>query len=223
MNISILRATSKSGAEISTTKPVPQRVRVHRRSCRDECIARYAWGLLFFFQDGGASNDEPRGLPRAVPVLATCLIRSKFDHLRNGSRGVKIHPDGEMSGETTDWFRIMRALFTVLRVLLDTMWGITLDTLRPRSQLLAENARLRQQVIHLRRQVRRPRLSFVERALMVFFSRFISQWRHALHIVQPDILLRWHRDLFRTSYATSIADQITPAAHSSRCCRPHMT
>jgi len=32
---------------------------------------------------------------------------------------------------------------------------------------------------------------------LIFLSRLNSLWRNALFIVQPDTLLRWHRDLFR--------------------------
>jgi hypothetical protein len=32
---------------------------------------------------------------------------------------------------------------------------------------------------------------------MVLLTRCTQFWQHAFHIVQPDTLLRWHRDLFR--------------------------
>ncbi len=75
--------------------------------------------------------------------------------------------------------------------------GVVADSLRSRQQLLAENAMLRQQVINLRRAVKRPRLTPAERLLLVISSCVTKRWRRALHIVQPDTLLRWHRDLFR--------------------------
>jgi len=31
----------------------------------------------------------------------------------------------------------------------------------------------------------------------VFLSHFTTFWKRALYIVQPDTLLRWHRELFR--------------------------
>ena len=86
---------------------------------------------------------------------------------------------------------------SVLRLMLETIAGIAADLLRSRAQLVAENAMLRQQVINLRRAVKRPRMSLVERLLLVVASRFTREWRNALHIVKPDTLLRWHRDLFR--------------------------
>ena len=43
---------------------------------------------------------------------------------------------------------------------------------------------LRQQVINLRRAVKRPRLTPAERLLLVISSCFTKRWRRALHIVQ---------------------------------------
>jgi hypothetical protein len=56
---------------------------------------------------------------------------------------------------------------------------------------------LRQQLIILKRQAHRPRLTNSERIRLVSLARFSNFWQQALHIVQPDTLLRWHRDLFR--------------------------
>ena len=70
---------------------------------------------------------------------------------------------------------------------------------RPRAALLAENALLRQQILVLRRAAPpRPRLYQQDRLLLVLLARAVSTtWRDALDLVQPDTLLRWHRDLFR--------------------------
>ena len=75
--------------------------------------------------------------------------------------------------------------------------GALTDMTRSRSDLIAENALLRQQLIVLRRQVKRPKLTNSDRVCLVLFARFTRYWQHALHIVQLDTLLRWHRDLFR--------------------------
>jgi putative transposase len=55
---------------------------------------------------------------------------------------------------------------------------------------------LRQQLIILRRQVKRPQLTQVDRIRLVLLARCTQFWQQALHIVQPNTLLRWHRDLF---------------------------
>lgn len=71
------------------------------------------------------------------------------------------------------------------------------DLLRSRADLMAENALLRQQLIVLSRQVKRPQLTTGDRIRLVFLARLTQFWQSALLIVQPDALLRWHRDLFR--------------------------
>lgn len=75
--------------------------------------------------------------------------------------------------------------------------GILSDLARNRTDLVVENALLRQQLIVLNRQVKRPQLTNSDRFCLVFLIRFTVFWKQALHIVQPDTLLRWHRELFR--------------------------
>lgn len=75
--------------------------------------------------------------------------------------------------------------------------GTLADLTRSRRDLVAENALLRQQLIVLRRQVKRPRLTNGDRIHLVLLARFTRYWHNTLHIVQPDTLLRWYRDLFR--------------------------
>jgi Integrase core domain. len=55
---------------------------------------------------------------------------------------------------------------------------------------------LRQQLIVLNRQIKRPQLTNPDRFRIVLLSHFTKFWKQALHIVQPDTLLRWHRELF---------------------------
>src|SRR3569623_951200 len=61
----------------------------------------------------------------------------------------------------------------------------------------AENAFLRHQRIVLHRSVKRPRCTPADRALLVLLARRLRTWRQALLIVQPETLLRWHRQGFR--------------------------
>ena len=75
--------------------------------------------------------------------------------------------------------------------------GILSDLTRSRTDLVIENALLRQQLIVLNRQIKRPRLTNPDRFRLVFLSHFTKFWKQALHIVQPDTLLRWHRELFQ--------------------------
>jgi len=111
----------------------------------------------------------------------------------------------------------MAGVFTSLQRLLDgclhaissrlTHWTKPLGTSLPlatladlgksKSQLIAENALLRQQLIVLRRQVKRPTFTRTDRILLVLLARLVHTWQNALLIVQPDTLLRGPRELFR--------------------------
>lgn len=71
-----------------------------------------------------------------------------------------------------------------------------MDLTRSRQELVLENMLLRQQLIVLKRQVKRPALSWRDRTLLVLLSSRLRTWKQALVIVQPETVLRWHRDLF---------------------------
>jgi putative transposase len=75
--------------------------------------------------------------------------------------------------------------------------GALTDLGRSKSGLIAENALLRQQLIILSRQVKRPAYRKADRMLLVLLARLVRTWKQALFIVQPETLLRWHRELFR--------------------------
>lgn len=71
-----------------------------------------------------------------------------------------------------------------------------MDLTRSRQELVLENMLLRQQLIVLKRQMKRPALSWRDRTLLVLLSSRLRTWKQALVIVQPETVLRWHRDLF---------------------------
>jgi len=75
--------------------------------------------------------------------------------------------------------------------------GTLTDLARSKSELVAENALLRQQLIILRRQVKRPACTRTDRMLLVLLARIVRTWKQALFIVQPETLLRWHRQGFK--------------------------
>ena len=75
--------------------------------------------------------------------------------------------------------------------------GAVSDLTRNRKDLITENAILRQQLIVLKRSVKRPKFTSGDRTRLTLLSRLTQFWKSALHIVQPDTILRWHRDLFR--------------------------
>ena len=68
------------------------------------------------------------------------------------------------------------------------------DLARQRAELLAENALVRQHLVVLRRYPKTPRLTWLERLSLIFLARWIPNWKQALQIIQPDTLLRWHRE-----------------------------
>jgi putative transposase len=63
------------------------------------------------------------------------------------------------------------------------------DLGRSKSELIAENALIRQQLIILRRQVKRPTFTRTDRILLVLLARIVRTWQQALVIVQPDTRL----------------------------------
>jgi hypothetical protein len=71
--------------------------------------------------------------------------------------------------------------------------GTVADLARNKSELVAENALLRQQLIILSRQVKRPVFKKTDRMLLVLLARAVRTWKQALFIIQPETLLRWHR------------------------------
>jgi putative transposase len=75
--------------------------------------------------------------------------------------------------------------------------GTIADLVRSKSELMAENALLRQQLIVLRRSVKRPTLTRTDRVLLVLLASRVRAWRQALLIIKPDTLLRWYREGFR--------------------------
>ena len=65
------------------------------------------------------------------------------------------------------------------------------------TDLAVEVVILRHEVAVLRRQVARPTLRPADRALLAALSRLLSRAKRSRFIVQPETLLRWHRDLVR--------------------------
>ena len=74
--------------------------------------------------------------------------------------------------------------------------GVLSDLTRSHTDLVVENALLRQQLIVLNREVKRPQLTNPERFRLVFLSHFTTFWKQALQIVQPDTLLRCIENCF---------------------------
>jgi putative transposase len=84
----------------------------------------------------------------------------------------------------------------VLTLLSDFLHWLTLG-MRSHTRLAAENLFLRKQLaFYAERRVKPRRLDDATRLTLVLLARFI-EWRHLLRVVQPETLVRWHRQGFR--------------------------
>src|ERR1022692_4267899 len=92
---------------------------------------------------------------------------------------------------------------------------------RDRGDLTIEVIMLRHQVAVLRRQVVRPALRPPDRALLAGLSRLLHRQLRSRFFVQPETLLRWHRDLVRRKWThapthtqTELPPTPSPTPHS---------
>src|SRR4030095_11650992 len=69
--------------------------------------------------------------------------------------------------------------------------------LRGHRELVLENLALRQQLTAMKRSANRPRLERGDRLFWIALTRVWQNWRTALVVVQPDTVVRWHRDWLR--------------------------
>jgi hypothetical protein len=121
---------------------------------------------------GGASTPARtgRGAPssrrRRSPVCARLL-----DHVRRLARTA-------IDAARRQLLRRTRPARTTSQVL-----GVAADLVRSRSELVAENAFLRHQLIVLARSTKRPRLSRTDRPLLILLASRVRSWRQALLIV----------------------------------------
>jgi putative transposase len=69
--------------------------------------------------------------------------------------------------------------------------------LKSRRNLLLENLALRHQLLVLRRNSNRVRLTPIDRALGAWLSQVWDGWKIQISLVQPSTVIRWHRSGFR--------------------------
>jgi len=81
--------------------------------------------------------------------------------------------------------------------MLKTILRALLSAFRSRHALVQENTALRHQTEVLQRNSSRPRLRWRDRAFWDLLSCFWADWQKALYIVQPETVIRWHRQGFR--------------------------
>jgi putative transposase len=77
------------------------------------------------------------------------------------------------------------------------LFGTLKSCLRTQRELALENLALRQQLAVWKAREPRPRLTEMDRLFWVFLSRVWATWRHSLHVVRPETVVRWHRQGFR--------------------------
>jgi putative transposase len=88
------------------------------------------------------------------------------------------------------WHALSARLTRWTKPLTSSLLLATLTDLgRSKSELIAENTLLRQQLVILRRQVKRPSITRTDRILLVLLARVVRTWQQALLIVQPDTRL----------------------------------
>ena len=75
--------------------------------------------------------------------------------------------------------------------------GAVNDLSKSKAELMTENALLRQQLIVLNRQLKKPSFTALDRFFLVILASKFANWKQALLILKPDTLLRWHRQGFR--------------------------
>ena len=88
-------------------------------------------------------------------------------------------------------------MITSLQLAIKTILSI----LKSRQALVLENLALRQQLAILNRSGKRPQLIPSDRMFWVMLSRIWSHWAKTLLIVQPETVVRWHREGFRCYWA----------------------
>src|ERR1022692_5259304 len=103
-----------------------------------------------------------------------------------------VHAVGQMLSPVCSW------LWAKLAPVADgVVGGVALDAVRPRRDLVRENALVRHPIVVLRRKVPRPRLMPLDRFRLMVSAATLPGWQRVGAIVQPETVLRWHRDGFR--------------------------
>src|SRR4029450_9889002 len=83
--------------------------------------------------------------------------------------------------------------------------------LRGHRELVLETLALRQQLMALKRTTKRPHLQTGDRLFWIALARLWRNWRTAVVVVQPDTVVRWHRDWLRRRWTRR-----SPRRHDGR-------
>ena len=137
-------------------------------------------------------NENPFG-PKGVTYFPgiDCYPVSGMDlrKMAVGRQNLIANPPVDSQIDWTTGWRMLAALVVLLRTL-----GLLC---RGHRAVALENVALRQQLSVLRRTVRRPHLRTSDRLFWVLLAKAWQDWRTALIVVQPDTVVRWHRQWLR--------------------------
>lgn len=90
------------------------------------------------------------------------------------------------------------------------------DATRTKTELIAENAMLRQQlIIATRNPKKRWSVTILDRALLVTLASIARHFRDALLVTKPETLLRWHRQGFKLFWRWKTRRRAQSAANSA--------
>jgi len=88
-----------------------------------------------------------------------------------------------------------------MRILFESLINLVASMFKSRRSLRIENFALRQQLTILQRSTKRPNLRFADRVFWVILSKIWQRWKEVLIIVQPETVIRWHREGFKRYWA----------------------
>ncbi len=94
------------------------------------------------------------------------------------------------------------------------IWAVVHALFTKRTDLVAENLALRQQLIVLHRKTKRPRLRMKDRIFWLWLAQSWDGWRESLLVVKPATVVRWHRQGFKYYWTWREPDCVTASAGS---------
>ena len=106
-------------------------------------------------------------------------------------------PHNVVEGVVVDVFTLRVRLGSLMIHLVCALLATGRSSLKSQRELALENLALRQQLAALKRRTKRPKLSTVDRAFWVALLRLWTGWQHALILVKPEAVIRWHRKGFK--------------------------
>lgn len=95
----------------------------------------------------------------------------------------------------------------VPRMFIKMAFCALISLFKSRTRLVLENTMLRHQLGILKRRNTRIYFKGWDRAILVWLSRCLCNWREILFIVQPETLIRWHRKGFSLYWGWKFSSQ----------------